>query len=324
MPIVQHRKPSLLSYPMWLGTRTVLRPTLSLWPLNRPGMAGLFLIDRAIAVGPKPKGVVREPMMLADRRVELIMPSGPSRRDPETAILYLHGGAFVVCGLGSHRSIASRLARSCELPVFSLEYRQLPSAGVGTSVADAVAAYRELLTERGYRRVVVAGDSAGGFLAGKVIEAAALAGLPRPTAFVGISPLLDLDVGLNPDRSSRSDAYIPQKKMAELETKFDRGPVPFTGVRRIVEVADEDFPPTVIVTAEGEMLEADAIELVEILDGFEVNAAVHSYAWQVHAFPVLTTRHPETVRAIELIADFTAEAIREAKNADKRKDKRAG
>ncbi|MEE4024396.1 alpha/beta hydrolase [Gordonia sp. PKS22-38] len=324
MSIVHHRTPSLLSYPMWVGSRTMLRPTLSLWPLNTPGMAGLFLIDRVLAVGPKPAGVVRERMTLAGRPVELIMPVGPSRRDSETAVLYLHGGAFVVCGLGSHRSIASRISRACELPVFSLEYRQLPSAGVGTSVADAVAAYRELVGERGYRRVIVAGDSAGGFLAGKVVEAARDEGLPPPAAMVGISPLLDLDVGTNPDRSSRSDAYIPQSKMAELAALFGRGPVVFNGVRRIADVVDADFPPTVIVAAEGEMLEADVIDLVERLTDAGVDAVAHSYAWQVHAFPVLTTRHPESLHAIDAIASFVGDAIRKAKNAEDRKDQRAG
>ncbi|MFW0793669.1 alpha/beta hydrolase [Gordonia sp. CPCC 205515] len=324
MPIVHHRKASFLSYPLWLGSRLFLRPTLSLWPLNRPGMAGLFLIDRLIAVGPKPSGVVRESMTLADRPVELIMPSGPSRRDAETAVLYLHGGAFVVCGLGSHRSIASRLSRACELPVFSLDYRQLPKAGVGASVADAVAAYRELIEERGYRRVIVAGDSAGGFLAGKVVEAAARDGLPRPVALLGFSPLLDLDSGTHPDRSSRSDAYIPQRKMAALTPLFERGPVPMFGVRRITALAGPDFPPTAIITAEGEFLEPDAIDLIELLDAAGVDAVAHSYSWQIHAFPVMTGSHPETVHSIEVTAAFATQAIREAKDADERKDKRAG
>lgn len=324
MPIVHHRKPSFLSYPMWLGTRVFLRPTLSLWPLNKPGMAGLFLVDRLISVGPKPSGVVRESMSLAGRPVELIMPSGPSRRDSETAILYLHGGAFLVCGPGTHRSIASRLSRACELPVFSLEYRQLPKAGVGASVADAVAAYRELLADRGYHRVVVAGDSAGGFLAGKVVEAAAREGLPRPLAFLGFSPLLDLDVGTNPDRSSRSDAYIPQHKMAALAPLLERGPVPMSGVRRIGALADRDFPPTVLVTAEGELLETDAIELVELLDESGIDAVAHSYSWQIHAFPVMTSHHTETLDAIEVTAAFVAATLREAKDADGRSDQRAG
>ncbi|MCH5644546.1 alpha/beta hydrolase [Gordonia sp. ABSL49_1] len=323
MPIVEHRKPSLRSYPMWLGTRLLLKPTLALWPLNKTGMAGLFLIDLLFAVGPKPRGVVREQMTLADRPVELIVPAGPSRRDSDTAMLYLHGGAFVVCGLGTHRSIAARMARSCEIPVFSLEYRQLPNAGVGASVADAVAAYTELLTERGYRRVVVAGDSAGGFLAAKIVEAAAERDLPAPVALIGFSPLLDLDIADNPDRSSRSDAYIPLSKMRKLESLFDRGPVPLTGVRRIRDIAAEDFPPTVLITAENELLEPDAIELVEGLDEAGVDAAVHSYSWQVHAFPVLAVHHPDTLHAIEVTAAFVVQAMREGKNADDRTE-RAG
>ncbi|MDY6809393.1 MAG: alpha/beta hydrolase, partial [Actinomycetota bacterium] len=88
MPIVHHRSPSLLSYAMWVGSRGLLRPTLSMWPLSRPGMAGLFLIDRVLA-GPRPAGVVHERMRLAGRPVELILPAGPSRRDAETAVLYL-------------------------------------------------------------------------------------------------------------------------------------------------------------------------------------------------------------------------------------------
>ncbi len=324
MPIVHHRRPSLLSYPLWFGSRVFLKPLLTLWPINKAGMAGLFLIDRVVAVGPKPRGVVREQLTLAGRSTELVMPAGPSRRDSDTAMLYLHGGAFVVCGIGTHRSIAARLARACEVPVFSLEYRQLPEAGVGASVADAVAAYAELINERHYRRVIVAGDSAGGFLAAKVVEAAVERGLPAPAALIGFSPLLDVDLGTNPDRSSRSDAYIPKSKMEKLAPQFDRGPVPLTGVRRIADLDPVEFPPTVMVTAEGEMLEPDVIGLIEILDEAGVEALAHSYAWQVHAFPVLASHHPETIHAIEATAAFAKEAIREGKSADDREDQRAG
>ncbi|WP_439030429.1 alpha/beta hydrolase [Gordonia terrae] len=324
MPIVHHRRPSFLSYPMWLGARVLLKPALSLWPVNKTGLAGLFLIDRIVAVGPKPRGVVREQLVLAGRPAELIMPVGPSRRDSDTAMLYLHGGAFVVCGLGTHRSISARMARACEVPVFSLEYRQLPKAGVGTSITDAVDAYAELINERGFRRVVVAGDSAGGFLAAKVVEAAVARGLPTPTALIGFSPLLDMDLGIHPDRSSRSDAYLPKSKMARLAPQFDKGPIPLTGVRRIADADLSEFPPTVMVTAEGEMLEPDVIDLVESLDEAGVVAVAHSYAWQVHAFPVLSSRHPETLDAVEVTATFAVEAVREAKTADERASQRAG
>ncbi|MGC5248743.1 alpha/beta hydrolase [Gordonia sp. DT219] len=324
MPIVAHRTPSRLSYPIWIGSRLFLKPLLTLWPLNRPGMAGLFLIDRMFAVGKKPHGVVREQAELGDRPAEVVVPTGPSRRDADTAILYLHGGAFVVGGLGTHRSIAARLSRACELPVFSLVYRQLPAAGVGASVADAMAAYRELLTERGYRRVIVAGDSAGGFLAAKVVEGAAAQSLPAPAAVIGFSPLLDLELGDNPDRSSRCDAYIPRSAMIRLAPHFFGGPVAFTGVRRIGDLDLHDFPPTLLFTAENELLEPDAVALVEGLDEVGVTAQVHSYSWQIHAFPVFDFRHRETLEAIEASAEFTGRVIREAKNADDRENKRAG
>ncbi|GAA1482085.1 alpha/beta hydrolase [Gordonia sinesedis] len=318
MPIVHHRKPSLASYPRWLGARAFLKPAMALWPINTAGLAGLYLIDRVFSVGPKPRGVVREQMHLAGRPVELVMPSGPSRRDSDTAMLYLHGGAFVVCGLGTHRSIVSRLAQACEIPVFSLEYRQLPAAGVGTSVSDAVEAYRELLTERGYKRVIVAGDSAGGFLAAKLVEAAELDGLPAPAALIGFSPLLDLDLASRPDRTSRSDAYLPKGKMAKLAPQFDKGPIALRGVRRIDDLDPAIFPPTVMVTAENEMLEPDVLELIEKLDAAGVEAVGHSYSWQIHAFPVMGARHPETLQAIDATAAFTRQAVREAKTADHR------
>jgi acetyl esterase/lipase len=313
MPVITHTQPSRGSYAMWFGSRLLVRPLLKYWPLTGPTMKFLYLVDKSFAKAPRPKGVVGEMIELAGRPADYIVPSGPSRRDSDTAVLYLHGGAFVVCGLASHRAVASRLSRSTSLPVFSLAYRQLPEAGVGTSVNDAYMAYRELILERGYRHVVVAGDSAGGFLAPKVAELAAADGLPGPDAYVGFSPLLDLDLASNPDRSSRSDAYLPKSKMAELAPMFDRGPIRLRGVRRIADIPSGHLPPTLIINAQDEMLEADIIELVEGIDADGGIAVCHRFRWQVHAFPALNARHPESLEAIALAADFIEEAIRSSK-----------
>ncbi|MFW0789384.1 alpha/beta hydrolase [Gordonia sp. CPCC 205333] len=312
MPFVAHRKPSLASYPIWVGARAVLKPLLSAYPLTDGGLKRLHLIDKLAQTAPKSKTVMFSTLTLGGRPADLMLPKGPSRREGDTAVLYLHGGAFVVAGRGTHRAVASRLCERTELPVFSLEYRQLPEGGVGTSVHDAYSAYRELIEQRGFRHIVVAGDSAGGFLCGKVIELAAENGLTAPIAYVGIAPLLDLDLGTNPDRSSRSDAYLPQDKMAELAPKFDWGPIPFAGTRRINSLDAALFPPTVLITAEDEMVEPDVIELVEKLDAAGIRAEVHSYSWQIHAFPVLAFRHREVIDAIEAVASFVTHVIREA------------
>lgn len=324
MPIVQHRKPSLVSFPIWIGARALLKPTLAFWPLTRAGMKPLHLIDKMARLAPKPQSVAFSALTLAGRPVDLLVPKGP-RRDGDTAILYLHGGAFVVAGRSTHWSITTRLCDRAGLPVFSVDYRQLPESGVGTSVHDAFSAYRELILQRGYRQIVLAGDSAGGFLCGKIIELAAENALPRPVAFIGISPLLDLDLGTNPERTSRSDAYLPQAKMAELAPMFDWGPIELVGTRRINTLDAELFPPTVMITAEDEMVEPDVIELVEMLDAAGRGAVVHSYSWQVHAFPVLAPHgHPEVAHAIDVVAAFAADAIREARGSVDTSDQLTG
>jgi acetyl esterase/lipase len=179
-------------------------------------------------------------------------------------------------------------------------------AGVGTSVADAVQAYRELLQD--YARVVIVGDSAGGYLSGKVIEHAHAHGLPKPVAYVGYSPLLDLDLASNPASTSRHDAYLPKGKLAKLAPKFDRGPVEFTGERRVISVPVEAFPPTLLITAQDEFLEPDALELAEKLTTAGVVAKVHSYSWQLHAFPAIAVSR-DTAEAVVLSADFVREAL---------------
>ncbi|SLD05774.1 putative hydrolase/esterase/lipase [Mycobacteroides abscessus subsp. massiliense] len=235
-----------------------------------------------------------------------MIPAGTAVAESDTAILYLHGGAFIACGPATHRKITGLLARQLRVPVYVLDYRQLPEAGVGSSVADAVQAYRELLQD--YARVIVVGDSAGGFLSGKVIEYAHTHGLPKPVAYVGYSPLLDLDLAANPASTSRHDAYLPKGKLRKLAPKFDRGPVEFAGERRVVAVPVEAYPPTLLITAQDEFLEPDAIELAEKLSAAGVVAKVHSYSWQLHAFPAIAVSR-DTAEAVVLSADFINEAL---------------
>ena len=81
------------------------------------------------------------------------------------AILYLHGGAFLTCGLNTHRALVSCLSRSADAPVLYVGYRLQPRYPIGSAVADALDDYR-WLPETGYGDgdIVVAGDSAAATL----------------------------------------------------------------------------------------------------------------------------------------------------------------
>src|SRR5206468_1777881 len=85
--------------------------------------------------------------------------------DEGAAILYLHGGGYVIGSIATHRELACRLSRASGARVLVIDYRLAPEHPFPAAVDDAVAAYRWLLGQGlNPARLAIAGDSAGGGL----------------------------------------------------------------------------------------------------------------------------------------------------------------
>ena len=125
----------------------------------------------------------------ADRRID--GPAGPLAvrvYTPPTAgpaapaVLFLHGGGFVVGDLDSYDGMARRHAAGADAVVVSVDYRLAPEHPFPAAAEDAFAA-TEWLAEHADElgvdpnRLAVAGDSAGGNLAAGVAQRARDAGL---------------------------------------------------------------------------------------------------------------------------------------------------
>lgn len=88
---------------------------------------------------------------------------------PAPAIIFFHGGGFVLGDLDSHDVICRRLAASSRCRVLSVDYRLAPEHKFPTAHRDAYAVWK-WVTARGdilgfdRDRLAVAGDSAGGNL----------------------------------------------------------------------------------------------------------------------------------------------------------------
>ncbi|HNT39654.1 MAG TPA: alpha/beta hydrolase [Rubrivivax sp.] len=120
------------------------------------------------------------PRVPLERVEDIELPGGDGRPRPARlyapsrerlpALLYLHGGGFVIGGLETHESLCRQLARRSGCAVVALDYRLAPEHPFPAAVDDSWAALRYLATradERGLdgRRLGVGGDSAGGTLA---------------------------------------------------------------------------------------------------------------------------------------------------------------
>jgi monoterpene epsilon-lactone hydrolase len=116
----------------------------------------------------------------------------PATQDGVGVVLVLHGSGYLICSSRTHRGFASHLSQYSNMPAFVIDYRLAPDHRFPAAEDDAMAAYRWLLGQ-GYdpKKVVFAGDSAGGHLAVAVALRARLEGLPPPAALTLFGPLID-------------------------------------------------------------------------------------------------------------------------------------
>jgi acetyl esterase/lipase len=121
------------------------------------------LLELSARLVPPTRDSVIRPTRLGARAAERV---SVGATEHHRAILYLHGGAYIVGSPSTHRALTSGVAKAAASEVYALDYRLAPEHPMPAAVDDAVAAYLALLGQ-GYtpESVAIAGDSAGGGLA---------------------------------------------------------------------------------------------------------------------------------------------------------------
>lgn len=137
----------------------------------------------------------------------------------DIAILYLHGGAYVLGSATAYRNFAGQFAARTGIPVFVAEYGLAPERPFPHGLQDARAVWQALQAD-GFTRLAIVGDSAGGGLSLSLLEwASAEAAAGRgaaPMACAVMSPWIDLAL-TGDSLQSRAEAD-PFLTLAMLET----------------------------------------------------------------------------------------------------------
>lgn len=296
--------------------RWFLRPLIARLPWTPFVLRRAVLLDRAAAVLLPPRGTTTAPVTGLDCAAEWVRGPGVTGRSGKV-ILYFHGGGFVACGLRTHRRMIARISRAAGVPALSVAYRMPPRVTIETTLEDCLNAYRWLL-EQGYRPcdIVIAGDSAGGYLAFMTPLRALRAGLPAPAGIVALSPFTDLDIGpkiVHPN--APVDPYIPAPRM------WDMVRVCFPGVDlddpQLCPVHADltGLPPVLIQVGSIEVLRGDAELMAERLGAAEVPCTLQIWEGQAHVFQVFADLAREGLAAIAEIGSF----VRAVSGADVRR-----
>ncbi|MHC9296204.1 alpha/beta hydrolase [Mycobacterium sp. LTG2003] len=309
---IQHRRRSLEAIALATGCRVVVRNAVRMWALQ-PGLGWpLASVDRMVGLIPRRIGAAVQPVMLPTCPAEFVRASGTSDR---RAILYLHGGAFMTCGLNTHRGLVARLSEAADAAVLNVGYRMLPTWGLAEAIEDALAGLR-WLRRRGYHshQVVIAGDSAGGYLALATVLRLIARGIQPAAGVAAISPLTDLDPArkLAHRNAGRCSMFTGAalSAFARYLHHCEQGLARTRDAHAVVNPAAADLskmPPVAVHVSADESLLADSELLAHRLADARVRCDLHVWDGQIHDFPLAADVLPEGRRAIRYLGDFVRE-----------------
>ena len=121
-------------------------------------------------------------------------------------ILHMHGGGFVALSSRSMQVYTRKWARDLKIPVFSVDYRMPPEHRFPTAPLDCLKVYKFLVTKiHNYfnirpKKIIIAGDSAGGNLAFSLTALIIKEGLPIPHGIFAAYPACDLQKRFSPSK----------------------------------------------------------------------------------------------------------------------------
>ena len=227
------------------------------------------------------------------------------------ALLYLHGGGYVIGSARSGAGLAAALAVRTRAVAYSLDYRLAPEHPFPAALEDGLAAYRALL-DGGHSaaQVVVAGDSAGGGLAVALLVSARDDGLPQPAAVAVMSPWVDLTLsGESLHAKEADDAIFDAADIAEYAARYlgDHDPADPRVSPLLADLSG--LPPVLVQVGTNEVLLDDATRLAARAAAAHVDVTLEVVARAPHVFQHFAGRLDEADRALDRAGRFLARSL---------------
>jgi acetyl esterase len=307
-PFVQalfERMPLLANYRLWEKTPRQAREEFRAWcEIADPKVVPIGKAEDVEAEGPQ--GAIK---------LRLYTPVAPGATTLP-AIVYFHGGGFVLGDLDCYDTLCRTLANESGCRVVSVDYRLAPEHPFPAAVEDSFAALKWVEANATTlaidpNRVVVAGDSAGGNLAAVMcLLAKDNKDNPKivfqlliypPTNLGGVSSLRSFASGYLSDRRSIDwfqSHYVPK----------DADP----NDPRLSPLAAKDasrLPPAYIVTAGLDLLREEDVAYAEKLKQAGVAVTLVDYPTMIHGFFAMSGVIPLASEAITAAARAVKQAV---------------
>jgi acetyl esterase/lipase len=199
------------------------------------------------------------------------------------AILYLHGGAFVVGGGPLAAQTALPLAAKAACKVYAIDYRMPPQHPFPAALDDGLEAYRWVLERFKPQNVAVYGASAGGGLAAALILKARDSGLPLPGAVVLFTPEADLTESGDTFETNGIIDVVLQERLTDSIALYANGhDLKDPYLSPVFGDFNKGFPPTILISGTRDLFLSNTVILHRALRRAGVEAELHVFEAMPH------------------------------------------
>ncbi len=215
----------------------------------------------------------------------------PQSKGASGALVYFHGGGWVIGDLDSHDETCRKLCRGADITVVSVHYRRAPETTYPGAAEDCYAATAWVAGHAGElgidaARLAVGGDSAGGNLAAAVALMARDRGSPPLRFQLLIYPVTAADFDTGSYRDNAEGYLLSRRAMQWFWDQY----VPDAGERRepyaapLLASSHRGLPPALVQTAEFDPLRDEGEAYAAALRQAGVEATLTRYDGLIHGF----------------------------------------
>lgn len=236
--------------------------------------------------------------------IRIYTPEGPG---PFPALVYFHGGGFVVGSLASGDPTCRALCHGASCVVVSVEYRLAPEHKFPAATDDCLVATRWLAAHAAElnadpARLAVAGESSGGNLAAVTALRLRDEGGPALRGQLLIYPVADYHTPPTPSYIANADGYLLTRAMMVWfwgHYLSDAGEAnhPHAAPLRAPDLSG--LPAALVITAEFDPLRDEGERYAERLQQAGVPTQLARYDGMIHGFLLLSELFDEGRQAME-------------------------
>ena len=287
-----------------LALRSVGRPLLKRTKTPHRARRDFELAARLFFRGPRRHAETR---ILSGVPVLDVRPPGAEN---DTAMLYLHGGGYITGSASSHLPMVGSIAVSASVRAVIPNYRLAPEHPFPAGFQDALSVWRGIRAEGlAARRIMLAGDSAGGGMALALLAHLLNEG-ECPAGLFAFSPWTDLTLsGQSLKTNAANDVILPVERIDDLrELVSPDGKMDDPQLSPLF--ADyHGAPPVYLQASKTEILLDDTLRMETRLRNSGVDTRVDLWPDAPHVWQLFRGWLPEADDALERAAAFARDRL---------------